>query len=118
MKTRFYHFRQNNSGGDFVIDDNLDVNVIIEATDSNHANMIALSLGIYFEGCYTGIDCNCCGDRWNEVDETDSENCPHMYGNVIIDGKIEPYFSSDKGVVGKIHYLNGIVEYVSYCNLI
>ena len=59
----FYTFKQNNSGGSFVIDDKVDVYVVIEANSSTHANERAVDIGIYFDGCYRGRDCSCCGDR-------------------------------------------------------
>ena len=62
-----YEYRQNNSGGTFVINKKLDVNVWIEASSPSEANKIAEMNGIYFDGCYDGIDCPCCGDRWHEV---------------------------------------------------
>jgi hypothetical protein len=62
--TKFYSFRQNNSGGSYVRDDDLDASVYIEAVDADHANARAANIGIYFDGCSTGQDCSCCGDRW------------------------------------------------------
>ena len=38
--------------------------MIIEAVDQDAATDKAESLGIYFNGCDDGIDCDCCGDRW------------------------------------------------------
>lgn len=60
----FYTFRQHNSGGSFHHDDNLSIEVVIEADDCIEANNIAESLGIYFNGVEDGLDCDCCGDRW------------------------------------------------------
>lgn len=61
----YYEFRQNNSGGSFIIDDKLDVTVWIEAETSSEAEKKALSIGIYFDGIESGRDCPCCGDRWS-----------------------------------------------------
>ena len=60
----FYTFSQNNSGGSFDIDHMLAHFVIIEADTAEEANTIAESVGIYFNGCDEGMDCDCCGDRW------------------------------------------------------
>jgi hypothetical protein len=62
-------FRQNNSGGDFVIDEHRGIgpNVWIEADSVDEANEIAMGLGIYFDGVEDGEDCPCCGDRWYEA---------------------------------------------------
>lgn len=73
---RWYSFRQNNSGGSFYYDDNLGIEVFIEATSTREANSRAEDLGIYFNGCseyidddgeWSGRDCPCCGDRWYEA---------------------------------------------------
>jgi len=65
-KSKWFHYRQNNSGGTFVIDDaaGLGPEVYIEAYDSDHADERAEQLGIYFDGVNEGSDCECCGDRW------------------------------------------------------
>lgn len=83
LKTKFYTFRQNNSGGSFDIDIKNGINeyVIIEALDYKHANGIAQSVGIYFDGCNNNIDCPCCGDRWcKKDDESDGYDYPGIYG--------------------------------------
>ncbi len=72
MKTKFYEFRQNNSGGSFDVDDNVCKWMFVEASNSEQANDIAQTLGVYFNGCQDGMDCDCCGDRWNEADEQDA----------------------------------------------
>lgn len=64
MTSNFYEYGQNNSGGNFVSDDKLCRTVIIEANSQHEADSIALDMGIYFDGCSKGIECNCCGDRW------------------------------------------------------
>lgn len=67
IKTKYFRFHQNNSGGSFVIDDarGLGVNVWVEAQSAADANARAESIGIYFNGCDSGADCECCGDRWS-----------------------------------------------------
>ena len=76
----FYHFRQNNSGGSFDIDSKVTVNVIIEAESAAHANELAQVVGIYFDGCYNGTDCTCCGDRWRRVNDSHASDFPAVYG--------------------------------------
>lgn len=63
---RFFHFSQNNSGGSFVVDTEAGIaqEVVIQATSPQEANAKAEAIGLYFNGCDAGIDCNCCGDRW------------------------------------------------------
>ena len=103
MSTRFYHFSQNNSGGSFDVQPNegIDVNVIIEAPSAPEANTIAEGIGIYFNGCSTGIDCSCCGDRWYKVDYYEGSEKPGIYGNP---------FEKDDSHSGYIHYLNGEIQ--------
>lgn len=60
----FYEFSQNNSGGQWDVDDKLCHRVIIEADTYGEAERMAKDLGVYFDGCDKGLDCNCCGDRW------------------------------------------------------
>lgn len=66
VKTKFFEFSQNNSGGSFDIDDERGIGprVWIEAVDFDHANALAERLGLYFGGVSDGRDCECCGDRW------------------------------------------------------
>lgn len=64
----FFTYAQNNSGGsfDYDVDAGIAQYVIIEADNVSDANAKALNIGLYFEGCDSGIDCSCCGDRWYE----------------------------------------------------
>lgn len=64
---KYYLFRQNNSGGYY---SNVPTEIYIQAPSSEEANEIATKHGIYFDGIENGFDCECCGDRWNRVDET------------------------------------------------
>lgn len=66
---RWFEFQQNNSGGSFVTDDaeGIGPHVWIQAYTPEQANDIAETKGIYFDGCQTGGDCPCCGDRWYRV---------------------------------------------------
>ena len=74
MKTKMYEFRQNNSGGVLDVDENVCKWMFIEAENSEQANKIAQDLGVYFDGCENGQDCDCCGDRWSEADQYDITN--------------------------------------------
>lgn len=84
----FYCFNQNNSFGKF--DDNDDVCgfVIIEAQDAEAANLKAELIGIYFDGCDKGWDCNCCGDRWYRASESDGTERPEIYGTPVEEAEI------------------------------
>lgn len=102
VETKFYEYIQNNSGGSFKVDKDagIDHYVIIEAMDSNHANTRAKEIGIYFDGCNSGRDCSCCGDRWSEPYREGSE-VPTIYGEPIDIGK-------EGKPTGVIHYMDGM----------
>ena len=109
-KLKFFCFRQNNSGGHFVVDDKVTQNVIIEARDAYQANMIAQGmLGIYFNGCDDGTDCSCCGDRWYPVDgEGDDE--PLLYGKPVKQGVQRAWFASPGSPICYIYHFDGTKE--------
>lgn len=90
--TKFYEFRQNNSGGSFDVDDILCHIVVIEAESAEQANAIAKDLGIYFNGTEDETDCPCCGDRWSEVDEFDGEDLDSFTSSDVFISK----YSRDK----------------------
>ncbi len=68
MKTKFYEFSQNNSGGGFDTDDKLCHRLFIEADSNKEAISKAENLGCYWNGVDEGMDCECCGDRWYPSD--------------------------------------------------
>jgi hypothetical protein len=78
-RMKIYHFRQNNSGGQFDIDKEKGIgpDVIVCAVSANQAVSYAKSIGIYFDGCATGQDCDCCGDRWSEPWREEDTDDPH-----------------------------------------
>lgn len=60
----FFSYSQNNTGGSFDYDEDAGISqwVIIEAEDEDEADVIAESIGLYFDG---EGDCECCGNRWS-----------------------------------------------------
>lgn len=74
----FFMWSQNNSGGDFVVDENLTLRVVIEAKTYDLAEDKALNFGIYYNGVEDKMDCDCCGDRWYEGKELDVEGGPML----------------------------------------
>ena len=66
--TYWYKFRQNNSGGNFIVDDKVCHFLYIETNNFSKAVSIAENLGCYWNGVEKGIDCPCCGDRWSKWD--------------------------------------------------
>lgn len=118
----FFEFRQNNSGGSFVIDENagISVVVIIEADTAKDANECAESIGLYFDGCEKGRDCDCCGDRWFEAGlwgGIDGDPVPSYYGAPITDythpfsglagSRPEAFIHPKAGPVIPLHLING-----------
>jgi hypothetical protein len=66
-----FQFRQNNSGGQFMGPKF----VVVKADDADQANQIAQDQGpVYFQGVAKGIDCDCCGDRWNAVHDFNADD--------------------------------------------
>lgn len=82
VKTGWYRFHQNNSGGYLI---GPAENVHIEAIDAEHACGRAEEVGIYFNGVRDGKDCPCCGDRWYRPYE-DPTDVPMNYE---CDGPVE-----------------------------
>jgi len=111
MNTKFYHYSQNNSGGFFDEDETRGIcnDVIIEAKNAQEANLIAHSIGIYFNGCENGCDCPCCGDRWSEVGEWQGEDYPHIFST-----KLEDCTKGWSRYYCFVHYLNGQIKKVVF----
>lgn len=82
-KHLYYTYSQNNSGGHFTTDDNIGSYVIIAAKNANDANERARQIGVYFDGCSSGDDCSCCGDRWFEASDFDGKELPEIYGSSV-----------------------------------
>lgn len=74
--------------------------MIVEAQSADHANQRAESSGLYFDGCSGGNDCDCCGDRWSRVYESDGTKSPLVYG--------EPVVESTQDIADTyVHFLDG-----------
>ena len=75
-KAGWWEFRQNNSGGSF--DPDGGKYTIVWAVGPREADRIAQENDIYFDGCRSGRDCPCCGDRWSEIwgDDPDYDDMP------------------------------------------
>ena len=56
--------------------------VIVEANDSDHADLVAEQNGVYFEGVSKGMDCSCCGNRWDRNWE-EGKAVPTIYGEEV-----------------------------------
>jgi hypothetical protein len=111
---KWFEYSQNNSGGSFVVNDNICENVYIEATSIEESNAFADSLGIYFDGVSMGIDCGCCGDRWHEPYQ--NLIFPYNYGSFTLkEVQILPYkYEKSKEWDGYDIVFETIQEYVKY----
>ena len=110
VSTKFYHFSQNNSGGSFDFDEVAGIthNVIVEAIDYQHANMLAERIGLYFDGYR---DCPCCGNRWySQYNDTEGKDVPSIYGEPVgSQVSIMAWMPPGKETV--VHYLDGRKEW-------
>lgn len=105
----FYHFRQNNSGGSFYVNEasGIACDVIVEANSKDEANERAESIGLYFDGVELGDDCDCCGNRWYRA-YGDGDVGPSYYGESI-DTATQLYDWTPGKPTGYVHYLDGRV---------
>ena len=114
MKTKFYTFNQNNSGGSFQYNKRAGIThyVIIEAVDCNHAISRAESIGLYFDGVEEQRDCPSCGDRWYKPYADEGRSEPMIYDAPVATHKRSEYgfFKDDQKEIA-VHYLDGCVEW-------
>jgi hypothetical protein len=117
----FFTYSQNNSGGSFDYDEVSGIGnyVVIEAESVTVANARALDIGLYFDGCDTGMDCSCCGDRWSEpygegtafpsVYDHDVTN-PREYSDTFMGPGISRSFVGMGEYPVFVHYADGSVR--------
>ncbi len=102
IKTKFYLFYQNNSGGYFIQNDDVDVYVAIEATDLYDLKVRAER--IFAEHSYY---CECCGERWSDS----YSNLP-MYDTVEeIKTGVTEWTAGEETAI--IHYITGKKEAIT-----
>ena len=101
VNTKYYEFYQNNSGGSYVQNDEVDCLVFIEATSAAEANSKFDSLDND-----SGNYCDCCGVRWTEAWEEDGHETPYTYS-----GKpLSEYNFYEKDGYAIIYHMTGQVE--------
>jgi hypothetical protein len=107
QQPKFFMYSQNNSGGNFIVNDEVTHFMIFEAHSPEEADVLAEKHGVYFDGCDSGIDCSCCGDRWSRSWDG-GEDKPNLYGKPIeeYDG---PFLPTDKPFC-RVSYLDGSVD--------
>lgn len=106
---KWYEFSQHNTGGSFDHDPERGIgySVWVEAESYEEANERAESIGLYFDGCDAGIDCDCCGDRWYRKGSYSSgDPVPTRYGKTFepADDKSP---SVEWGILSYAHPING-----------
>jgi hypothetical protein len=100
IKTKFYTYSQNNSGGYFITNNDYGVSeiVIIEALNAKDAWGRLEDIGDSVSGFWTS--CSCCGDRWSSwIEDEDGTEVPMLY-----DKKIEEVKKGMFNKVAFVHY--------------
>lgn len=95
----WFHFRQNNSGGEYIIDENMAENVFIQAVSAKDACRTAESV---FDFSY----CDCCGERWYLDYAAEGYPIPTAYQEIY-----EPIYNE-----ARFHFFDGRVESASRDN--
>lgn len=106
----FYHYSQNNSGGsfDFNKEEGITHHVVIEADNAHDADSIAENIGLYFDGCAEGMDCECCGDRWCSA-YGKGDDVPKVYDHILGENFKEKWVSKwmEDGYECVVHFKDG-----------
>ena len=95
--TKFFRFRQNNSGGVFVVNAKVAHSVVVEAHSPQHANHRAKEMGM-FDMSF----CECCGPRFSKA--FDSEDGFDSVDEAVARCRASSYQAKDSVVV---HFKNG-----------
>lgn len=91
--TKFFFYRQNNSGGSFTSPAKF---VIVEAKDADDANRRAEEKGLYFDG---SMDCSCCGNRWSEAYGDEGTDMPEIYSTPAKEFTVDSDYFKDDAVI-------------------
>jgi hypothetical protein len=110
-KLLFYTYSQNNSGGSFDVDLKTGIaeTVIIQAASVEEANAKAENIGLYWNGCDSGIDCECCGDRWSQPWD-DGTPTPEIYGQPVNQENVNKTFCTGLRSAVAVHYYDGRIK--------
>lgn len=100
----YFTYSQNNSGGSFDYDPQRGISeyVIVEANAATEADVLAESIGLYFDG---DGDCECCGDRWSNA-WGNGDAFPMIYGQILAEYKRD-YIWIRGGFGVFVHYADG-----------
>ena len=95
--TKFFTFRQNNSGGVFVVNDTVAEFVVVEATSPEDANARAGAMGMFSMSF-----CECCGTRFSRAFK--NEEGVDTFEEAVAEAR-HSSFNKDKTVV--VHFVDG-----------
>jgi len=98
----FYEYDQNNSGGGFIVNDDVTYNVFIEADSREEADRRAEEIGIYFDDNFD-VDCECCGTRWSYA--YSGEETPMIYGKPV--EEYDEIWANDGEAYAYVYYKDG-----------
>ena len=98
--TKFFTFRQNNSGGVFVVNDTVAHSVVVEATSPADANARAKDMGMFRMSF-----CECCGPRFFEA--FDSDEGVDTFEEAVADSRHSSFQKDDTVVV---HFVDGTTK--------
>ncbi len=104
LDLKWFRFGQNNSGGYFVVNENVCEEVLIQARSAAEA----LQRG---EAFFDNSDsCPCCGDRWSDwIDDTDGTDEPRIHGEPL--AAIE---ASSFRKQARLHHFDGRIETITF----
>lgn len=111
--SKFWTFNQNNSGGSFDFDEKAGIThiVIVEAENKEDATIRAESIGLYWDGCADGRDCECCGDRWSPPWSEDDGKPEPMYYDQPVANATGFITWMEPGKEIAVHYQNGDIKW-------
>lgn len=103
---KWFHYRQNNSGGYLIVNDEVAEDVFIQASSAAEAEERAEA--IFAENSEY---CECCGRRWSTGWKSDSDgtDVPCSYGTPITE-EAATYFSEH----ARLHHYDGRIEAFKY----
>ena len=99
---KWWTIRQNNSGGYWIIDDDVAMYVMIQAPNAEEAERIFDKITVH------ALEyCECCGERWWFDSYEEGTDEPMIYGEPYKQFNADKWFS--KNVEARLHYYQGPV---------
>lgn len=107
----WFHYSQNNSGGSFDFNETAGIthHVVIEADSPAEADERLEGIGGYFNGCNSGRDCSCCGDRWCSA-YTEGDETPKVYDDPVAKATAWSAWMEDGKEIA-VHHKSGDIEW-------